>query len=231
MKKLTIAIDGHSSCGKSTIAKQLAKKLNYIYIDTGAMYRAVTLFALRNQLIENGEVKKNELIEQLPEIDIVFRYNERTKQSEVCLNNEIVENEIRSLWVSEHVSPVSTIKEVREKMVSKQQEMGKNDGVVLDGRDIGTVVFPDADFKLFMTASAEVRAKRRYKELTEKGHSVSFNKILRNIENRDHIDQNRAESPLMKADDAIVLDNSNLTPNEQINKVMNMLNMKIEGDI
>ncbi len=215
-KKLTIAIDGHSSCGKSTVAKQLAKKLHYTYIDSGAMYRLVTLFAMRNKLIENDVVNTAELANRLEEIKIDFRYNEAKQQADAYLNGELVEDEIRSLAVSNNVSAIATIKFVREKMVDLQRELSKSGGVVMDGRDIGTVVFPDADLKIFMTADAEVRAERRFKELQAKGDSVTFEEILENVKKRDFIDENRDESPLRKADDAIVLDNSNFTPAQQL---------------
>ncbi len=215
-KKLTIAIDGHSSCGKSTVAKQLAKKLHYTYIDSGAMYRLVTLFAMRNKLIENDVVNTAELANRLDDIKIDFRYNEAKQQADAYLNGELVEDEIRSLAVSNNVSAIATIKFVREKMVDLQRELSKSGGVVMDGRDIGTVVFPNADLKIFMTADAEVRAERRFKELQAKGDSVTFEEILENVKKRDFIDENRDESPLRKADDAIVLDNSNFTPAQQL---------------
>lgn len=218
--KIIVAVDGHSSCGKSTLSKQLARKLKYNYIDTGAMYRAVTLYALKKGLIKDGSVNKTELINQLGNIKITFQYNENDQKSDTILNNENVEQEIRELRVSNNVSPVATIKEVREAMVQLQQAMGKNKGIVMDGRDIGTVVFPDAELKLFMTASPEVRAQRRYKELTEKGSPVSFEEILKNVQERDYIDSTRKESPLKKADDAIVLDNSHLTREEQLDWVL-----------
>lgn len=227
-KKLIIAIDGHASCGKSTVAKQLAKKLHYTYIDSGAMYRVVTLFAMRNNLIINEKVDVETLIIRLPEIKIDFRYNEEKQQAYTYLNNELVEDEIRSLGVSNNVSAISTIKLVRKKMVDLQRELSKNGGVVMDGRDIGTVVFPNADLKIFMTADAEVRAERRFKELQAKGDEVAFKEILENVKKRDFIDENRDESPLKKADDAIVLNNSNLTPTQQLewleNKVENVIN-------
>ena len=220
LSKIIIAVDGHSSCGKSTLSKQLAQLLKYNYIDTGAMYRAVTLFALRKQLINNKKVNEAELIRLLSQIDIGFRFNETEQKSDTLLNGENVEHEIRELNVSDNVSPVATIKEVREAMVKLQQEMGKEKGLVMDGRDIGTVVFPDAELKIFMTASPEVRAQRRYDELMAKGLSVSFNEILSNVEERDFIDSNRKESPLRKADDAIVLDNSSMTREEQLTWVL-----------
>ncbi|WP_339735828.1 (d)CMP kinase [uncultured Sunxiuqinia sp.] len=215
-KKIVIAIDGHSSCGKSTVAKQLAKLLGYIYLDSGAMYRAVTLFALRHQLAGNGRVDEQALIDRLDEINIEFRLNETTRENETYLNGENVEEEIRQLPVASHVSPVATIREVRRAMVKQQQEMGKNKGIVMDGRDIGTVVFPDAELKIFMTASPEVRAQRRYDELTAKGQTMSFEEILKNVEDRDRIDSGRKESPLKQADDALILDNSYLNREEQL---------------
>ena len=218
--KIVIAIDGHSSCGKSTIAKAIAVKFGYIFIDSGAMYRAVTLFALRNKLVSDQVLKQAELIALLPEIKIGFRYNPSLQKSETYLNGENVEDEIRQLWVSQYVSPVATIAEVRAAMVRLQQEMGKNKGIVMDGRDIGTVVFPDAELKLFVTASAEIRAQRRFDELTAKGETVSYEEILQNVQERDHIDSTREASPLRKADDALVLDNSHMTREEQLEWVI-----------
>lgn len=215
-KKIVIAIDGHSSCGKSTVAKQLAQQLGYIYLDSGAMYRAVTLFALRNKLASNGIVDQQALISRLAEIKIEFRVSTTTKQNETYLNGENVEEEIRQLPVANHVSPVATIREVRAEMVKQQQLMGQEKGIVMDGRDIGTVVFPNAELKIFMTASPEVRAQRRYDELTAKGQQVSFEEILNNVEERDRIDSNREVSPLKQADDALILDNSHLTREEQL---------------
>lgn len=219
--KIIIAVDGHSSCGKSTLSKQLAQKLKYNYIDTGAMYRAVTLFALRNKLIANQKVDTEGLIRKLPEIKITFIYNEKEEKSDTILNGENIENEIRQLEVSNNVSPVATIKEVRQAMVKLQKAMGVNKGIVMDGRDIGTVVFPKAELKIFMTASNKVRAQRRFDELSNKGLNVTFDEVLKNIIERDHIDSTRAESPLRKADDAMVLDNSNLSRNEQLEWVLN----------
>jgi CMP/dCMP kinase len=218
--KIIIAVDGHSSCGKSTISKELAKRLKYTYVDSGSMYRAVTLFALRNNLINNGIVNSSELVKKLPEIHISFKYNPKEQKSDTFLNGENIEKEIRELEVSNNVSPVATIKEVRATLVEIQQELGKEKGLVMDGRDIGTVVYPDAELKLFMTASPTIRAQRRYDELIAKGSIVSFEEILKNVEERDYIDQNRAESPLKKAKDAIVLDNSNMTREEQLNWVI-----------
>lgn len=215
-RKIIVAIDGHSSCGKSTIARALAARFGYIFIDSGAMYRTVTLFALRNHLVEGGVVNQEKLIEKLPEINIQFRFNPETGKSDAYLNGENVEEEIRQLTVSQNVSPVATIPEVRKKMVSLQQEMGKDKGIVMDGRDIGTVVFPEAELKLFVTATPEIRAKRRYDELVAKGEVVSFDEILKNVQERDFIDSTRDVSPLKKADDALLLDNSNMTREEQL---------------
>lgn len=218
--KIVVAIDGHSSCGKSTIAKALAAKFGYVFIDSGAMYRAVTLYALRHNLVADGELKRDELIGSLSKIKIEFRYNQASMKSDTYLNGENVEEEIRQLPVSQNVSPVATIAEVRAAMVRLQQEMGKNKGIVMDGRDIGTVVFPDAELKLFVTATAEIRAKRRFDELKAKGEDVSFAEILENVKERDFIDSTREASPLRKADDALVLDNSNLTETEQLEWVI-----------
>lgn len=218
--KIIIAVDGHSSCGKSTISKEVAKMLEYTYVDSGSMYRAVTLFALRNNLINNGIVNSHELIKRLPEIHITFKYNPKDQKSDTFLNGENVEKEIRELEVSNNVSPVATIKEVRAALVEIQKELGKERGIVMDGRDIGTVVYPDAELKLFVTASPTIRAQRRFDELTAKGSIVSFDEILKNVEERDYIDQNRAESPLVKTNDAIVLDNSNMTREEQLSWVL-----------
>lgn len=218
--KIIIAIDGHSSCGKSTIAKAVAARFGYVFIDSGAMYRAVTLFALRNNLIDDGVVNKQRLIELLAEIKIEFRFNPETQRSDTYLNGENVEDEIRQLPVSQNVSPVATIPEVRTAMVRLQQAMGQNKGIVMDGRDIGTVVFPAAELKLFVTASAEIRARRRFDELKAKGEDVSFDEILQNVQERDFIDSTREASPLRKADDALVLDNSFLSREEQLNWVI-----------
>ncbi len=218
--KIIVAIDGHSSCGKSTIARALAVRFGYVFIDSGAMYRAVTLFALRRNLISDGKVMREELISLLPEIKIEFIYNPASQKSDMYLNGENVEEEIRQLLVSQNVSPVATIAEVRQAMVQLQQEMGRKKGIVMDGRDIGTVVFPDAELKFFVTASAEIRAKRRFDELSAKGETVSFEEILENIQERDRIDSTRAASPLRKADDALVLDNSFMTQEEQLDWVI-----------
>ena len=215
-KKLIIAIDGYSSCGKSTFAKLLAKRLAYAYIDTGAMYRAVTLFALRNKLIVKDELQAEELCSRLNEISIQFVRNEVTGANETLLNNENVEDAIRTLEVSSRVSEVSSLRLVRERLVELQRTMATGGGVVMDGRDIGTVVFPNADLKLFMTAQPKIRAQRRYDELLDKGTEVSFEDIFNNLTQRDLADSTRSESPLRQADDAIVLDNSFMTPDEQL---------------
>ena len=224
MKKIVIAIDGYSSCGKSTMAKDLAREVGYIYVDTGAMYRAVTLFAMRNNLFDGkGNVEAERLEQLLPQVQISFKLNAETGRPEACLNGEVVENQIRSLEVSQHVSPVAALPFVRAKLVEQQQAMGRDKGIVMDGRDIGTVVFPDAELKIFVTATAEIRAMRRYKELQAKGMMpADFDDILKNVEERDYIDTHRATSPLRQADDALLLDNSNLTIAEQKQWLMKM---------
>lgn len=216
MKKIVIAIDGYSSCGKSTMAKDLAREVGYIYVDTGAMYRAVTLFAMRNGVFDaNDNIDEARLKALLPDVKLTFKLNSETKLPEVCLNGECVERDIRTLEVSQHVSPIAALPFVREKLVEQQQAMGKEKGIVMDGRDIGTVVFPDAELKIFVTASAEIRAQRRFKELEAKGMPANFDEILQNVEQRDYIDTHRETSPLRQADDALVLDNSHLTIAEQ----------------
>ncbi len=215
MKKIIIAIDGVSSTGKSTMAKDLAKELGYTYIDTGAMYRAVTLYSLQNKLFTNGEVNQTRLAEEINYIDITFHYNQETGRPDTYLNGTNVEKEIRSMEVASHVSQIAALGFVRRAMVAKQQEMGKEKGIVMDGRDIGTTVFPHAEMKIYVTASPEVRAQRRLDELKSKGESTSIEEVLENIKMRDHIDMTRSESPLRKADDAIELDNSNMTIAEQ----------------
>ena len=215
MKLITIAIDGHSSCGKSTMAKDLAKEIGYIYIDTGAMYRSVTLFALQNGMITDAGINEEALRQRMQDVMITFRLNEETGRPDTYLNGVCVEKEIRTMEVSKYVSPIATLGFVRESMVDMQRLMGEAKGVIMDGRDIGTVVFPDAELKVFVTASADVRAQRRYDELTAKGEACSFDEIRANIIERDRIDSTRAISPLRKADDAIVLDNSNMTIPEQ----------------
>ena len=216
MKKITIAIDGHSSCGKSTMAKDLARRVGYIYVDTGAMYRSVTLYALRNGLFnEDGSIKTDELEQQMPQIHISFQLNPETGRPDTYLNGECVEQTIRSLEVSNHVSPIAALPFVRTAMVAQQQEMGQDGGIVMDGRDIGTIVFPHAELKVFVTASAEVRAQRRYDELLQKGMPADYDDILRNVQERDYIDSHREVSPLRQADDALLLDNSHMTIPEQ----------------
>lgn len=222
MSKITIAVDGHSSCGKSSIAKALAKRLNYIYIDTGAMYRAVTLFALRNGLFESGELNKSELLGRLDDIKIGFEHNNATERSEILLNGQNVEDQIRGMEVSSKVSIIAAIPEVREKMVALQRSMGRNKGVAMDGRDIGSVVFPDAELKLFVTARDEVRAQRRKDELEAKGQQVKLEDILANIRERDHIDSTRESSPLIQAKDAVVVDNSDMSIEEQNDLVLEL---------
>lgn len=216
MKKIIIAIDGFSSCGKSTMAKDLAREIGYVYVDTGAMYRAVTLYALRNKLFNaDNTVNVEELEKQMKNITISFKFNAETGRPDTYLNNELVEKEIRSLEVSSHVSPIAAVPFVRTAMVAQQQRMGEQKGIVMDGRDIGTTVFPQAELKIFVTASAEVRAQRRYDELQAKGMPADYADILKNVEERDYIDSHREVSPLRKADDAIELDNSNMTIAEQ----------------
>jgi len=222
-KKIIIAIDGHASCGKSTLAKDLGKELKYSYIDTGAMYRAVTLFAIQNNVFEGEKMNTYKLENELNNIIITFKFNETTKKSETYLNNKNVEQAIRGMEVSNKVSPISTLGFVREKLVALQQEMGKNKGIVMDGRDIGTVVFPDADLKIFLTASAEIRAKRRYNELTSKGYTANYEEIYANVISRDKIDSGREIAPLKKADDAIELDNSNMSIEQQYVFVKNLI--------
>lgn len=215
-KKIIIAIDGHSSCGKSTFAKAIAARLGYIFIDTGAMYRAVTLYALENGAIRSGVVDEDSVVKMLGDINIDFRFNPERGASDIYVNCDMVEGKIRTIEVSNCVSAVSSIAEVRTKLVAMQQEMGLRRGIVMDGRDIGTVVFPDAELKIYMTADAMVRAERRYKELTAKGDSVTLEEIYENVVSRDKADMSRAISPLRKADDAIVLDNSHMSVEEQM---------------
>lgn len=227
MKKINIAIDGYSSCGKSTIAKSIAEITSYIYIDTGAMYRAVTLNALNNGAINNGKVDEQKVINQLSDLRIHFQYNEETKISETFLNGENVESKIRNLEIAGYVSKISAIKEVREKLVELQRKMAENRGVVMDGRDIGTVVLPDAELKIFMTADNNVRAKRRFKELDDRGEHISLAQVVKNIQERDELDVNRKESPLRQADDAVILDNTFLTIEEQLEFAINLVNKKV----
>ncbi|MCB8994022.1 MAG: (d)CMP kinase [Bacteroidales bacterium] len=227
-RPLIIAIDGHSSTGKSSFARAIAGELGYIYIDSGAMYRAITLFAIRNKIIIDEYVDEEELKQQLDSIEIMFTKNARTGRNDMFLNNENVEEEIRGIQVSEKVSFISKIAFVRKKMVAFQRKMGEKKGVVMDGRDIGTVVFPDADIKIFMTADPLIRAERRFRELIENGVSTSLQEVEHNILERDFIDQNRSESPLRKADDAVTLDNSYMSQEEQMEWFKNLLQQKFK---
>lgn len=227
MKPIVIAIDGHSSTGKSTVAKKLAKELKYRYVDTGAMYRAVTLFAMRQGWIQDGEVKKSKLIETLPTVEIDFEYNPQAGTNDVFLNTENVEKKIRAMEVSENVSSVAKIDEVRKKLVEIQKKMGTEKRIVMDGRDIGTVVFPEAELKIFMTASADIRAERRYNELLSRGEDITLQEVLKNVEHRDELDSNRKNSPLIQADDAIKIDNSDLTQEEQFETILNLAKRKM----
>lgn len=227
MNKIIIAIDGYSSCGKSTLAKQMAKELNYIYIDTGAMYRAVTLYSLRNNLLADNNFNQQKLIELLPQINVSFSYNAELNCSETYLNNENIEEEIRGIEVSSYVSKIAQVKEVRAKLVEIQREIGKDKGLVMDGRDIGTVVFPDAELKIFMTAHYKIRAQRRFEELQAKGATISFEEVLKNIISRDNDDTSRSENPLSQAEDAIVIDNSQMTQNEQLKIALGYVNDKL----
>lgn len=223
MKKIIIAIDGFSSTGKSTIAKQLAQHLGYVYVDTGAMYRAVALFAMENGYINKESFDTQTLVNALPDIRLKFVYNDTLRFAEMFLNDENVENQIRTLEVSQYVSRIAEISEVRTKLVEQQQKMGQERGIVMDGRDIGTVVFPDAEVKIFMNSSAETRAQRRFEELTEKGQNVSYEDVLKNVQERDYIDSNREDSPLIIADDAIEIDNSKLDKEQQFKQVMELV--------
>ncbi|MBC7439130.1 MAG: (d)CMP kinase [Flavobacterium sp.] len=224
MKKIIIAIDGFSSTGKSTLAKQLAQHLGYVFVDSGAMYRAITYFAMKNNWVDASNLKKEELISSLKNIQLSFHFNPHLGFSEMFLNNENIEKQIRTLEVSNLVSKIAAISEVRSKLVEQQQTMGKNKAIVMDGRDIGTVVFPSAELKIFMTASALTRGKRRFDELILKGDKVTFEEVLKNVEDRDYIDTHRADSPLVKADDAIEIDNSDMTKPEQFELVLNLVN-------
>lgn len=227
MHKITIAIDGYSSCGKSTLAKQLASKLNYTYVDSGAMYRAITLFAIENGLASKEQVNERGLIAELNNIDVDLEYNPETQAVTTFLNGKNVEEDIRTMRVSEVVSHVSVIKEVRAKLRSMQQEFGKRGGVVMDGRDIGTAVFPNAELKIFMTASPDVRAQRRFDELKAKGKNVSLEEVRDNLVSRDQEDTTRKEDPLIQAEDALVLDNSDLTPGLQMELALEWVNERV----
>jgi cytidylate kinase len=224
MKKIIIAIDGFSSTGKSTLAKQLAQYLGYVFVDSGAMYRAITYFAMRNNWVDAEHLNQTELIANLKNIQLSFQFNADLGFSEMFLNNENIEKQIRTIEVSNLVSKIAEISEVRSKLVEQQQAMGKSKAIVMDGRDIGTVVFPDAELKIFMTASASTRAKRRFDELVAKGDNVTFEEVLKNVENRDYIDTHRADSPLVKANDAIEIDNSDMTKTEQFDLVLDLVN-------
>lgn len=228
-EKIIIAIDGYSSTGKSTIAKELANKLGYLYVDTGAMYRAVTLYAMKHGMVGKDFLNEKELIKNLDKINLKFKYNQKLKFSEMYLNNKNVEKEIRSIEVSKLVSKVSTLSAVRKRLVEQQKELGVHKGLVMDGRDIGTVVFPEAELKLFMTASPEKRATRRYKELLDRGHKVTYQEILQNVQLRDKIDSTRKDSPLMKADDAIEFDNSDMGLKEQFDRIYNITLQRIKS--
>lgn len=231
MKKITIAIDGYSSCGKSTMAKDLARSIGYVYIDTGAMYRAVTLYAMRHGIIHSGSIDADRLKEEMGNINISFKLNTETGMPDTYLNGELVEREIRTLEVSNNVSPIATLAFVRAAMVCQQQAMGKEKGIVMDGRDIGTTVFPDAELKIFVTASPEVRAQRRYDELKSKGMPAEYNDILANVKERDYIDSHREVSPLRQAEDAIVLDNSHMTIPEQKEWLLTKYKETVEKDV
>jgi len=222
-KKIIIAIDGYSSTGKSTLAKQLANKLSYVYVDTGAMYRVTTLYALRNGFISEEDFNINDFVLELHKISISFKFNKELQFAEVYLNGENVEKEIRTMHVSSFVSKIAAVPEVRYRLVKQQQEIGKGTGVVMDGRDIGTVVFPNAELKLFMTATDDVRAKRRFEELIGKGDVVTYEEVLHNVRERDYIDTHRESSPLVKASDAIEIDNSNLSIEAQFKKIIKLV--------
>ncbi|CAM4010040.1 MULTISPECIES: (d)CMP kinase [Flavobacterium] len=227
MKKITIAIDGFSSTGKSTLAKELAATLGYVYVDTGAMYRAVTYFAMQNEYVSEDFLNKEALISQLPNVKLQFQFNSNLGFAEMYLNGENVEQPIRTIEVSRNVSKIAEISEVRTKLVEQQQAMGKDKAIVMDGRDIGTVVFPDAELKIFMNASAETRAQRRFDELIEKGQKVTYDEVLENVQQRDYIDTHREDSPLVKAEGAIEINNSALSKREQFDLVMNLIQEKV----
>lgn len=229
MKKITIAIDGFSSTGKSTVAKRIAKYLGYVYVDSGAMYRAVTYYAMQHGFIDGNHFNIEGLVANLKAITISFKFNNTLGFAEVYLNGVNIENDIRTLEVSSFVSKVAEISEVRQKLVEQQQQLGKDGGVVMDGRDIGTVVFPDAELKLFLTASAKNRAKRRFDELIKRGDRVLYDEVLKNVEERDYIDSHRKDSPLVKAEDAIEIDNSNMSKEEQFHIVLELVDKRINS--
>jgi cytidylate kinase len=227
MNKIIVAIDGYSSCGKSTLAKQIAREKGYIYVDTGAMYRSIALYALRNKIISNAHFDKQALIDSLSKINVSFSYNSASNASETYLDGENIEKEIRGIEVSNQVSKIAQVKEVRAKLVDIQRELGKSKGLVMDGRDIGSVVFPNAELKIFMTADHKIRAQRRFDELQAKGDVITFDEVLENITNRDNDDTSRSENPLVKAEDAIVIDNSEITPKEQLKIALEYVNDKL----
>ncbi len=227
MKKITIAIDGFSSTGKSTLAKQLARALSYVYVDTGAMYRAVTWYAMQHELISSAFFHKEKLIARLPQISLWFHYNPQSETAEMYVNGTNVETEIRSMEVSQYVSQIAAVSEVRTLLVVQQQALGKDKGVVMDGRDIGTVVFPEAELKLFMTASPEIRAERRFKELQAKDANITYENVYKNVTERDQIDTQRTDSPLKKAPDAIEIDNSHLSEKQQFDLVLELVHQKL----
>lgn len=229
MRKITIAIDGYSSCGKSTIAKGLAKKLDYVYVDSGAMYRAVTLYCLQHEIIKDGTFNENDVLQAMSKIDLTFKMNPQSQVSEIYLNGKNAEKKIRQMDVSNFVSPISAIKGVRDKIVALQRMFENGKGIVMDGRDIGTNVFPYAELKIFMTADENVRAERRWKELSLKGINVSIEEIKQNIEYRDHEDTHRKHNPLLQAKDAVVLDNTHMTIEEQLNFVLKLVREKIQN--
>lgn len=229
MQKITVAIDGYSSTGKSTIAKRLAKSLGYVYVDTGAMYRAVSFYALSHNLFHNQVLQKEQLIQALDSIDLEFKLNKSTGDPEMYLNGDLIEKQIRTLEVSHVVSEVATISQVRQKLVEQQQGMGENKAIVMDGRDVGTVIFPDAELKLFMTASADVRAQRRYLELIERGDDVAYEAVLENVQKRDLIDTTRKDSPLVKAAEAIEIDSTSLSLEETFDKCLELVNQTLEA--
>jgi cytidylate kinase len=227
MNKIIVAIDGYSSCGKSTLAKQIAREKGYIYVDTGAMYRSIALYALRNKIISNAHFDKQALIDSLSKINVSFSYNSASNASETYLDGENIEKEIRGIEVSNQVSKIAQVKEVRAKLVDIQRELGKSKGLVMDGRDIGSVVFPNAELKIFMTADHKIRAQRRFDELQAKGDVITFDEVLENITNRDNDDTSRSENPLVKAEDAIVIDNSEITPKEQLKIALEYVDDKL----
>ena len=229
MKDITIAIDGFSSTGKSTIAKLIAKSLGYVYVDSGAMYRAITFFAMKNWIISTEHFDRAKLISELPNAKVSFKFNDDLGFAEVYLNDENIEKNIRTLEVSNLVSTVAAVPEVRKQLVKIQKEIGKNKAVVMDGRDIGTVVFPDAELKIFMNASAETRAMRRYDEIKDNGEAITYKDILENVQKRDHLDSTRKDSPLLKADDAIEVDNSNVTIEEQFQNILKLVNSVLKA--